>query len=61
VLEAVAVLAAALGDGIDAREPAVADRPPVDTVQLRVDPEALTPRQSLSEIREAAQARLSAS
>ncbi len=30
-------------------------------IELRVDPEALTPRQTLSEIREAAQARLGAS
>ncbi len=53
VVEQTADFAAALERALACGRPAV--------IELRVDPEALTPRQSLSEIREAAQARSSAS
>ncbi len=53
VVERTADFAAALEEALACGRPAV--------IELRVDQEALTPRQSLSEIREAAQARLSPS
>jgi acetolactate synthase-1/2/3 large subunit len=53
VVERTADFAAALEEALVCGRPAV--------IELRVDPEALTPRQSLSEIREAARARLSSS
>jgi len=53
VVERTADFAAVLDEALDCGRPAV--------IELRVDPEALTPRQSLSEIRAAAQARSSAS
>ena len=53
VVEHTADFAAALEEALACGRPAV--------IELRVDQEALTPRQSLSEIREAAQARSSAS
>lgn len=52
VVERTADFAAAFDEALDCGRPAL--------IELRVDQEALTPRQSLSEVREAAQARLSA-
>ena len=52
LVERTADFAAAFDEALACGRPAL--------IELRVDQEALTPRQSLSEVREAAQARLSA-